>query len=104
MSTGTGEFRVLRALGVRPSELLAVAVVPAVAAVALGSLVAVMTAVALSPLFPIGLARKAEVDTGVHADVLVLALGSVMVIAALLVISFISASAGASTAAARRPR
>lgn len=52
--------------------------VPAVIAAGVGSLLAVATAIAASPLFPRGLAQRAEPDPGVHADVAVLALGGLL--------------------------
>ncbi len=50
-----------------------------------GVLIAVLGAIALSPLFPLGVARRADPDVGLHADWLVLALG------ALAVASFVTA-------------
>jgi hypothetical protein len=90
-TAGTERSRILRALGVRPTGLFLVALVPPIAAVALGWLLAVVAAVAISPLFPIGLARKAEIDPGVHVDALVLGAGGAAVVAALVVVSLVVA-------------
>ena len=51
----------------------------------LGAMLAVLGAVAVSPLFPLGAARRADPDVGLHADPPVLALGAAALI--LLVLS-----------------
>jgi hypothetical protein len=75
---------VLRAVGMTRSQLVAVTLVR-VALIGAGSaLVAVTLAVLASPLAPVGLARQAEVDPGLSADVPVLVLGGVGVLVAVL--------------------
>lgn len=49
---------------------------------AAGAAVAVAVAVALSPLAPVGFARRAEVDPGIQADGLVLGIGAFVVVTA----------------------
>jgi hypothetical protein len=71
----------LRALGMTGGELVGVALVRAALIGVAGAAVAVATAVALSPLTPIGLARRAELHPGVSADLSVLAPGALAVIA-----------------------
>ncbi len=56
-----------------------------------GAVLAVTGAVAASPLFPIGVARRAEPDLGVHVDPMVLALGAAVVVAAMLLLASIAA-------------
>ncbi|HET7490146.1 MAG TPA: FtsX-like permease family protein [Acidimicrobiales bacterium] len=65
----------LAALGMSRRELLVVALVRPALVAAGGALVAVVVAVAVSPLFPVGLARRAEVDPGIHLDRAALAVG-----------------------------
>jgi hypothetical protein len=75
---------VLRALGMTRSQLVAVSLVR-VALVGVGAaLLAVVLALLASPLAPIGLARQAEVDPGLAADLPVLALGAAGVLVAVL--------------------
>ncbi len=71
---------VLRALGLGPGGLTAVAGVRALSVAAPAAVIAVVVAVALSPLFPISLARRAEIDPGVDVDAPVLALGALAVV------------------------
>jgi hypothetical protein len=78
------EQAVLRAVGMTRSQLVAVTLVRVALVGAGGALLAVVLAVLASPLTPIGLARQAEVDPGLAADVPVLVLGAVGVLAAVL--------------------
>ena len=89
----------LAALGVTPRHAalgLALTVAPAIALGALGS---VVVAVALSPLFPRGLARAADPDLGLRIDPFVLGLG----VAALLLV-FVGLTVLVSSRAVRRAR
>jgi FtsX-like permease family len=71
-----GDAEVLAALGLARPSRMAAAFVACLPAVALGSLGAVAVAVALSPLFPLRVLRRADPDVGLHADPLALALGA----------------------------
>jgi MacB-like periplasmic core domain len=66
----------LRALGMTSGQLVAAVLVRGAVVGIGGALMAVTLAVLLSPLTPIGLARRAEVAPGVAADVPVLVLGA----------------------------
>lgn len=70
----------LRALGVRPSARAIRVAAPAAVALTLGTVLGVMVAIAASPLFPIGLARRAEPDQGVDVDAAVIGAGAVAAI------------------------
>lgn len=86
-----GEQPTLRALGLtRPQRALA-AVLPAVPIALGGATVAVFGAIALSPRFPIGLARQAEPDSGLSFDGVVLLGGALAVIVLVLAIAAIAA-------------
>jgi hypothetical protein len=74
------EYPTLRALGMTSGQLIGVALVRAVMIGGAGAAVAVATAVALSPLTPIGLARRAELHPGVQADLTVLVPGGLAVV------------------------
>ena len=80
----------LRALGLTRVQRVLAASAPAVVATAIGVVLAIVGAVVVSPLFPFGTARRAEPDIGVHADWLVIGLGtagSVLVVATLVVLA-----------------
>jgi ABC-type antimicrobial peptide transport system permease subunit len=85
------EDSTLRALGAAPSARRAVYTSPAVAAALIGVPVAALGAMAASPLFPTGLARRADPDVGFHADWLVLLLGAACLGAALVGIAVATA-------------
>ncbi len=69
------ENSALRALGMSRSQLWAVGMGRAIVIGALGGVVGAVTAMALSPLMPVGLARTAEPRPGVAVDWLALGLG-----------------------------
>jgi hypothetical protein len=76
----SAEYPTLRALGMSRGQLIGVALVRAALIGVGGAAVAVSVAVALSPLTPIGLARRAELDPGVAVDLTVLAPGALAVV------------------------
>ena len=67
----------LRALGMERGQLWAIGIGRAALIGLAGSAVAVVTALALSPLTPVGIARIAEPRPGLYADFAVLAAGAV---------------------------
>jgi hypothetical protein len=73
------DYPTLRAVGMARGQLVAVALVRAAVIGVGGAAVALAVAVALSPLTPIGLARRAELDPGVSVDWTVLAPGGLAV-------------------------
>jgi hypothetical protein len=75
------EYPVLRALGMTRAQLVGVAVARSTVIGVLGAIVAAGAAVALSPLAPIGVARRAELDPGVAANIPVLVAGAAAVVA-----------------------
>ncbi len=74
---------ILRALGAGPAMAMADGVTGVVGAIAVGSLLAVGVAVALSPLAPIGPVRPVYPDIGVAFDWTVLGLGLLLFVVAL---------------------
>jgi ABC-type antimicrobial peptide transport system permease subunit len=70
----------LRALGMTRGQLVAVALIRAAVVAGGGAAIAVATAVALSPLTPIGVGARAELDPGIAVDQPVLAVGGVAII------------------------
>jgi ABC-type lipoprotein release transport system permease subunit len=86
----------LRALGMTRGEVFGVSLVQFAIMAILGAVVAVATAVALSPLTPIGsLAQLAEPHPGVAFDATILLLGAVGVVIAVIVVAAIPAWRGA---------
>jgi hypothetical protein len=75
-----GDYSTLRALGMKRSQLMGVALLSAGATAFLGAGLALGVAVAASPLMPIGLARQAEIHSGISVDPAVLVGGSVALI------------------------
>ena len=78
---------VLAALGVSRGQRVGLALIRAAVIGAVGALVAVMLAVALSPVFPTALARTAEPDPGVRLDGGVLLMGAVAVVVAVIALT-----------------
>jgi hypothetical protein len=66
---------VLRALGLTRNQVFGLTMARAAVTVAAAAGIAAVVAVAMSPLFPIGAARRAELHTGVDLNLAVLALG-----------------------------
>ncbi len=85
------EYPTLRALGMSRTSLAAIGVMRSLAIGVVGGAVAVVTALAASPLTPIGAARIAEPDPGFHADVPVLALGGLGVVVAVVLAALLPA-------------
>jgi ABC-type lipoprotein release transport system permease subunit len=74
-SRAAADDQTLVALGVGRTGRWTRLMAPGGAAVAVGVPLGLVVAIAASPLFPIGLARRAELDVGVHVDGAVLAVG-----------------------------
>jgi hypothetical protein len=81
------ETPVIAALGMTRRQVVAAATVRAAVIAAGGAVLAVVGAVALSPLAPIGVARRAVPSPGVSAD------GSVLVVGALAIVALVSGCA-----------
>jgi hypothetical protein len=75
---------ILRALGITRAQLVEVGMVRAAPIAATGAALAVVGAVALSPLTPLGVARRAELDPGVAVDLPVLVVGALAMIVSVL--------------------
>lgn len=106
-----GDQQVLASLGLTRPARAAVVLAPIAPTVTMAALVAMVGAVAASPILPLGLARRAEPDPGWHADLAVLLPGAlttaiVLLAAAALAAWRISGSGTPSDArdsASRRP-
>lgn len=69
-----------RAIGVPQRQVFTVGLARAAGIGIGGAVVAVALAIALSPLAPVGLARRAEIDPGVSVDATVLGVGTALVV------------------------
>jgi len=81
----------LRALGFTRHQRIAARAPRALLVASGGALIAGLGAVAASPWFPVGVARRADPDPGLHADWTVLGLGIPFVLALVLTIAFVAA-------------
>jgi hypothetical protein len=103
----TDEYRRLAALGFTRGQLaLAAFARPALIAVA-GTLFAVLLAVLLSPLTPVGLARQAEIHRGLAVNVALLAAGAIAIVLVLVLCAasvawLMTRHSGATSRVARR--
>jgi len=79
LTRGRPELAVLRAIGVRPRQLVLISCGPAAASAMLAGVVGTAVAVALSPLAPLGSIRAVEPARGVDLDVVVVGSGAVVV-------------------------
>jgi ABC-type antimicrobial peptide transport system permease subunit len=74
------DYPVLRALGMTPGQLLALSLARMSVITAVGGALAVVVAIAASPLTPIGPARRAEPQPGVAVNVVILGLGLALIL------------------------
>ena len=81
------EHRTMAALGMAPGELVALGLSRAFLIGLAGALGAVLVALGLSPIAPLGEARVAEPSTGLHFDGLVLGLGALAIVTVVLVLA-----------------
>jgi hypothetical protein len=85
----TDDHRQLRELGMSRGQLYATSLARALVLGVAGAVLAVGLATALSPLAPVGLARQAEIDPGVHVDLPVLGLGGLGVLLVVLLLALV---------------
>ncbi len=91
LSSRSVEQPTLRALGLTLGQRVALSGPEALCIAFGGTALAAVGAVAASPLFPIGVARRADPDVGLHTDWVVLGFGVLAVTAVVLVIALLAA-------------
>jgi ABC-type antimicrobial peptide transport system permease subunit len=91
VDSGASDLEALRGLGVSRRGRALVLALPVLPVAALGSVLAVLGAWLVSPIFPLGLARKAEPHPGLRGDALVLGLGVVAGVLLVAALGWISA-------------
>jgi ABC-type lipoprotein release transport system permease subunit len=74
----------LRAMGMTRPQIASAATLSTALAVVVALVVALAGAVAVSPLFPLGLGRTVDPDIGTHADWTALGAGAALIVAALI--------------------
>lgn len=102
LSLMSEDHGILRALGFTRRQRAAIGAPFAAIVAGGGALVAVVGAIAASPLFPIGVARRAEPDIGVHVDASVLVLGAAGVVVIVLVVALVAMSRASARSALAR--
>jgi len=100
----SAEQPTLGALGLTRRQSLLMSGPRALLVAGAGGLLATVGAVALSPLFPFGIARRADLGPGVHFDWAVLALGILVLAGFVLVIAFLAAVRASGASTVDRPR
>ena len=95
------EESTLKGIGLVRRQVLAAAVGRAAVLAGLGAIVAAVVAVAISPLFPVGISRRAEIDRGIDIDLLVLGPGLLALF--VVTLGWAAASARRGTVPASRP-
>lgn len=80
------DYLTLRSIGMTIRQLFAVGLIRTSLVALGGTLIAVVLAIALSPLLPLGAARLAEPARGIRIDAFVLGLGGIAVVAVLLAV------------------
>lgn len=78
LSRRTNDAPTLDALGVTRAQRSLAAWLPGLAGAIGGTVLAVPVAIALSPMFPLGMARRADPDIGLHSDLTVMIVGSLL--------------------------
>jgi ABC-type lipoprotein release transport system permease subunit len=95
------EAPVLAALGMRPRDLAAQDALRGVTIALLASAVAIVVAIAASPIMPIGIARQAEPHPGIAVDAFVIGLGVAVIV---LFVTAVTVVAGQLARSRRRAR
>ncbi len=82
---------ILQSLGMTRPSRVAISALPSCFAAAAGALGAVIVAVVASPLFPIGISRRADPNPGFHVDWFVVGIGLAIVGAFVVVVALLAA-------------
>ena len=104
LRAGDDDLAVLRALGAGPTTTAGDALIGTLAAIVIGSLVAMAVAVGLSPLAPLGPVRNVYPHAGIAFDWTVLGVGLLVMVGGLGAVAVALAYRGAPHRVARRAR
>jgi hypothetical protein len=99
---GDEDRRILRSLGASPASIVVEGLIGIVGSVVLGSLLAVLVAVGLSPFAPLGPVRPVYSGRGISFDATVLLAGVAVLVVALCAIAVAQSIRGAAHRVARR--
>ena len=86
-----GDDRVLRALGLERDELRLLALGRGLVIGVTAAIIAVVVAILMSPLMPVGLARVADLHHGIDVDPLLLGLGALAVVVGIVALRLLAA-------------
>ena len=100
----SGDLQILRALGAAPPDTMLDGLIGSEASILVGSLLAAVIAVALSPVAPIGPVRPVYPSNGISLDWVVLGLGVLVLFVLLSAVAALLAYSTAPHRVARRPR
>jgi hypothetical protein len=91
VTAGAAELPTWQAMGADTATIVPALVLPAFITAGVAAVTSVVTAIALSSRFPLGMARIFDLDLGVHADWLVLTIAAVAVAFGVLVTALLAA-------------
>jgi hypothetical protein len=91
VTAGADDLPTWRAMGIDTATAVPGLVLPATITAGVAALTAVVTAIALSSRFPIGLARRYDLDVGTHADWAVLGGAAIVAVIGVLVLATVTA-------------
>jgi putative ABC transport system permease protein len=101
---GSDDHAALLAIGMTRGQLVMSGLIQSFAVGLAGAVISIGTAVLLSPLAPLGLARRADIDVGFHFDLPVVLIGATACIVAMMARALLPAfSASRSTLGGRSP-
>jgi hypothetical protein len=103
VSAEASDYPTLSALGANRRQLLFLSLLRVAAISVVGAVLAIVVAIAASPLMPIGPARLAEMEPGVQIDLAILLPGCLLVVALMMVVVLPAAWRAASAATAAEP-
>ena len=91
VTAGAGELATWRAIGADRSIAMRALILPTAVTAGVAAITSFAVAIALSARFPIGLARRFDLDVGSHADWTVLAVAAVAVVVVVIAIAAVAA-------------
>jgi ABC-type lipoprotein release transport system permease subunit len=91
-AAGGGESTMLSALGADRQDALRVGLLRGLVVGGVGAVLGAVVAIAMSPLFPVGIGRVADPAVGVHADGVVLAVGAAITLTLVVVLALVASS------------
>ncbi|MCU1429326.1 MAG: ABC-type transport system, involved in lipoprotein release, permease component [Actinomycetia bacterium] len=104
VTAGAAELPAWRAIGADRRIVVPAMALPAVVAAVTGAVTSIAVAIGLSSRFPLGVARRYDLDPGFHADAVVLAAAATGVVVATVLSAYVAAAVRALRSDAHRGR